>query len=63
MRMFEHEAACLNLFVLDTGKQVLLQTVKIQMKRPHMAAFHQDLHCVLRLKQSSLVSFIILLKV
>ena len=34
------------MFILDTDKHVIWQTVKTQMKCP-------DLHCLLRLKQSS----------
>ena len=45
----------LTLCILESPKQVLLQTVKTQMKcsiMQHNAAFHQGLHCLLRLKQS-----------
>ena len=38
----------LTLCIQENPKQVLKQTVKT-----HDAAFHQDLHCLLRLKQSS----------
>ena len=44
----------LNLCIWVTPEGVLLQTVKTQMKcRIINAAFHQGLHCLLRLKQSS----------
>ena len=36
-------------FILDTGKQVLWQTVKTQtVKTTYKVTFHQSLHCLLR---------------
>ena len=44
----------LTLCMLETPKRVLWQTVKTQMKCSimHNAAFHQGLHCLLRLKMT-----------
>ena len=39
----------LNLSILDNGKQVLWQTVKNPDEMPHKAAFHQGLHCLLKI--------------
>ena len=46
----------LTLCIMDTPKWILWQTVKTQMKcsiMQHNAAFHQGLHCLLRLKHPS----------
>ena len=43
----------LTIYILETPKRVLWQTMKTQMKCSNNAAFHQGLHCLLRLNKGT----------